>query len=75
MLRYRKRHPAAPELLGSKGVDGAERFGLRACDHEDTPAACCNQPCWAPCGTSRHPARPWYRPVRARALPDPGRSP
>jgi hypothetical protein len=37
MLRSDKRHPAALELLGSMGASGAEHFGLKAEDPEDTP--------------------------------------
>ena len=44
MLRYKKRHPAAPELLGSKSADGAEHFDIQADnDQEDTLSACVNQ--------------------------------
>src|SRR4051812_41347126 len=35
MRRYRKRNPAAPELLGSKGAGGAEQLGRQADDDHD----------------------------------------
>jgi hypothetical protein len=34
MLRYKKRHPAAPELLGSMGTGGAEHFDMQANDNK-----------------------------------------
>jgi hypothetical protein len=34
MLRYKKRHPAAPELLGSMCAGGAEHFDMQADDDQ-----------------------------------------
>jgi len=40
MRRYRKRNPAAPELLGSKGAGGAEHLDRQADDDpEDMSSA------------------------------------
>jgi hypothetical protein len=43
MLRPDKRHPAAPELLGSMAASGVEHFGLKAENPEDTPSFGFNQ--------------------------------
>ena len=35
MPRPKKRNPAAPEMLGSKGTGGAERFDTQADDYQE----------------------------------------
>jgi hypothetical protein len=52
MLRPEKRNPAAPELLGSKGVGGAEHIDRQTDDdQEDTSPVYCFQSFQARCET------------------------